>query len=90
MPSNAAACWPRVTTGPMRVSACARIADLGDLELGRKRLGDRVGLIRRHEDAADRGAFLPGLHRHLAHDLAHEGIEGRAAGRASPAQAAPR
>ena len=22
MPSNAAACWPRVTTGPMRVSAC--------------------------------------------------------------------
>jgi hypothetical protein len=22
MPSNAAACWPRVTSGPMRVSAC--------------------------------------------------------------------
>jgi len=58
-----------------------RIAHLGGLELGRECLGNRVGLIRRHEDAADRGTLLPGLHRDLAYDLAHEGVEGRARGR---------
>ena len=46
------------------------IADLGALEFFRQRIGDRIGFPRGHEDAADRGAFLSGLHRHLAHDFA--------------------
>jgi hypothetical protein len=57
-----------------------RVADLRSLELLRQRIGNRVGLVRRHEDPADRGAFLPGLDGHLAHDLAHEGVESRAPG----------
>ena len=59
----------------------ARIADFRALEFFRQRIGNRIGFLRRHEDAADRRAFLSGFHRHLAHRFAQEGIEGDAAGR---------
>ena len=47
----------------------------------RKRLGDGGDLVARHEGAADGGAFLPGLDRHLARDLLDEQVELRAARR---------
>ena len=44
-----------------------------------QRLDERRNLCARRDDTADRGAFLPGLHRHLARDLLDEKIELRRA-----------
>ena len=66
-----------------------RIAHLDRVELVRKRIRHRIGSLRcRHEDAADGGAFLPCLDRHLAHHFAQERIIGSAPA-AGPAPAVP-
>ena len=54
----------------------ARIANRGLAEPRGERFGHRIGLLRRHEDAADRGALLPRFHRHLARHFLDEGVEG--------------
>ncbi len=66
----------------------ARIAERGFLQAREQGFGHRVGAFGRHEDAADGGAFLPGLHRHLAADFLDEGIEGRLCPAPHPAPAA--
>ena len=44
--------------------------------------GDRVEVLARHDRAPDRGALLPGLHRHLARHLLDEQVELLVVGRA--------
>ena len=72
----------RLASGPMRTPSRARVAD-DDLRRAppAARRPRRRQAPRRHDRLADRRALLPGLHRHLAHDLAHEEVELRRAGR---------
>src|SRR3954452_6590065 len=56
----------------------AWIADLRRDQLCRERVRYRARLLGWDENTPDGGAFLPGLDRHLAHDLPHERIEGGA------------
>ena len=56
------------------------VADDGPGQPVAQRVGDRGELRARDEGAADGGAFLPGLDRHLARDLLDEEVELRGAG----------
>ena len=53
----------------------ARVADLGLGQALGERLLDRIEIIGRRHRAADRGAFLPRLHRHLGRDFLDEQVE---------------
>ena len=59
----------------------ARVADLGRLQAFAERVLDRVEILGRRHGAADRGAFLPRLDRHLGHDFLDEQVELRRARR---------
>lgn len=57
-----------------------RLADRHLAQPRRDRRLRRVEVVGGHKSAADRGAFLPGLGRHLADYLLHEQLEFRRAG----------
>ncbi|MNS65444.1 hypothetical protein D3C72_986120 [compost metagenome] len=57
----------------------ARVAHADASQFGANGLGCSVVHLGRHQDAADRRALLARLHRHLAHDFAHQQVEGLAA-----------
>ena len=71
--------WLTLTSAPMRVSSARGSPTLVLASRSRQRLLDRVEIVGRRHRAADGGAFLPRLDRHLGRDFLDEQVElGRA------------
>ena len=67
--------WAFETSAPIRDSLSRGSPTLVALEPFADRCFDRVEMLGRRHGAADRGAFLPRLDRHLGHDFLDEQVE---------------
>ena len=67
--------WLRLTSAPMRVSSARGSPTLVFASRSAERLLDRVEIFGRRHGAADGGAFLPRLDRHLGRDFLDEQVE---------------
>ena len=73
--------WARPARGPMRTPSTRRVADLHPGEPLPSASETSSTIAVRHEGAADGGALLPRLHRHLLRDFLDEQVELLGAGR---------
>jgi hypothetical protein len=73
--SATSACCACEASAPMRTPSTAGSPTTTLASRARERLGHRVQVLARHDGAADRGALLAGLDRHLARHFLDEEVE---------------